>query len=458
MAGVNRLVQRLLPASLPAQMIAVLAGSFLVLLALLAGLEIADQGNLLGSVAHESTIRRLRLMRHALEYAPPARRPALIDAASRCHEGYSISATPFARQNADALRTRDALARQMQLPPHDLAVGREMLTRRDFSYSECGAGEIDFPVNGLVIAIRLSDGAWLNAEIHPHEWHIHSDLLTWLLRSGAIFLVVGAAALIFVHRLSRPLARLTSAAERFGSGLEVSAVQESGPSDLRRAIAAFNKMQGQVATEVRRRAHMLAAISHDLRSPLTALRIKAELVEDAQARADLVASIDRMNRMTTSVLEFLKGDSRNEPLRSIDLAALLGHECEAARGLELLASYEGPETFLFSGRPEALARAVRNLIENANKYATGAEVTLTHDADHVEIAIADRGPGVQPEEIRRMIEPFERLSSARESGRGGFGLGLSIVRAVCEGHDGKIDLRANVPTGLIAVMRLRRMQ
>jgi len=423
---------------------------------LLAGLEIADQGNLLGSVAHENTIRRLRLMRHALEYAPPARRAALIEAASRCHEGYAMSATPLAPQHPDAMRARQALAPQLQRPLHEVVVGRAVLTRRDFAYAKCSAGEIDFPVNGLIVAVRLSDGAWLNAEIHPHEWHLHSDLLAWLIRSAAVFFVVGAAALIFVYRLSRPLARLTRAAEQFGAGLEVSPLAESGPSDLRRAMAAFNIMQSQVAGEIRRRTHLLAAISHDLRSPLTALRIKAELVEDAQARADLVASIDRMEHMTTSVLEFLKGDSRSEPLREIDLAGLLAHECEAARGLDLSASYEGPESFLFRGRPEALARAVRNLMENANKYATGAVVALTYDADRVEIVVADEGPGVQPQEMERMTEPFERLASARESGRGGFGLGLSIVRAVCEGHNGALEFRANAPTGLLAIMRLPR--
>lgn len=437
-------------------MIAVLAGSFLVLLALLAGLEIVDQGNLLGAVEHESTIRRLRLMRHALEYAPPADRSRLVAAASRCHEGYRLSASPLASQAGEANHVRDALAQQLRVAPHEVTVGRARLTRGDFAYAECAADEIDFPLNGLVVAQRLSDGAWLNAEIHPHEWHLHSDLLAWLIRSGAVFFVVGAAALIFVYRLSRPLARLTRAAEHFGAGLEVSPLPESGPSDLRRAVAAFNAMQGQVAGEIRRRTHTLAAIGHDLRSPLTALRIKAELVEDAQARADLVASIDRMDHMTTSVLEFLKGDSRSERLREIDLAGLLAHECEAARALELSASYQGPETLLFHGRPEALARAGRNLIENANKYATGAVVTLTHNADWVEIAVADEGPGVQPEEMERMTEPFERLSSARESGRGGFGLGLSIVRAVCEGHNGVLECRANAPTGLVAVMRLPR--
>jgi signal transduction histidine kinase len=446
------------PRSLPAQMMAVLAGSFVVLLVILTALEIADQGDLAGWVEHDSTIRRLRRMRPALELLAADRRAEFLDAASFCHEGYSVTRAPHAPQGAspDVLGARDDLARILSISAQDVVVGPAILTRQDFAYGKCPPTAIPFPVEGLVIAVRLSSGEWLNAEIHPHEWHLHPELITWLVRSGAVFLVVGVAAVFFAHRLSRPLARLTDAAERFGSGLEVFAVEETGPTDLRRAIAAFNAMQKRVADEVRRRAHVLAAISHDLRSPLTALRIKAELVENAQARADLIASIDKMEKMTAAALEFLKGDSRSEPLGEVDLAALLIHECDAARDVGLTASYSGPSSYIHRCRGDALARAVRNLIENANKYAAGAEVQLRCEPDHAEIVVADHGPGVREEDLIRILEPFERLSTARESGRGGFGLGLAIVKAVCGGHDGSLELRANEPSGLVALMRLPR--
>lgn len=456
MARLNTVIHRLLPRSLPAQMMAVLAGSFVVLLVILTALEMVDQGDLASWAEHESTIRRLRRMRPALEHLAPGRRAEFLDATSFCHEGYGVTSAPYAPQGAsrEAMRVRDDLARQLGVGARDVIVSPAVLTREDFAYRKCAPNEIALPVEGLVIGVRLSSGEWLNAEIHPHEWHLHSDLIAWLLRSGAVFLVVGAATVFFAYRLSRPLARLTSAAERFGAGLEASAVQESGPSDLRRAIAAFNAMQKRVAEEVRRRAYTLAAISHDLRSPLTALRIKAELVDEAQTRLDLIGSIEKMDKMTTSALEFLRGDFRNEPMRELDLAALLVHECDAAREVGLNASYSGPVSFTLRGRPEALVRAVRNLIENANKYATGAEVRLLCEPDDVEIAVADHGPGVPQGDLGRILEPFERLSSARESGRGGFGLGLAIVKAVCEGHEGVFELRSNDPSGVVAVMRL----
>ncbi len=448
----------LLPRSLPAQMSAVLTLSFAALLAILYVMEVADSRDVVGWAGHESTLRRLRLVGPALEHMQAARRADFLDTISFCHEGYTVTPTPHARQggSGEALQLREVLARQLRVDPRNVLVSHAHWTGSEFSYAECGAGEIAFPVDGLVISTRLASGEWLNAEIHPHEWHLHPELVRWLLRSGAVFLVVGAAAVFFAHRLGLPLARLTRAAERFGDGLEVSPVDERGPSDLRRAMAAFNAMQKQVAEAVRRRAHMLAAIGHDLRSPLTALRIKAELVEDPQRRADLISSIDKMDRMTTSVLEFLKGDFRSEPARAIDLGALLEHEVQAAREMGLTASYSGPQALTFQGRPDALQRAVRNLIENANRYASGADVSVRETRECIDIVVADHGPGVPEEALERIVEPFERLSDARESGRGGFGLGLAIVKAVCEGHDGELILGANTPTGLVAVMRLPR--
>lgn len=457
MKPVPRLTPKsLVPKSMSAQMIAVLSASLVALLAILSVLEILDQSDLAAWAGHESTISRLRHMKPALDAMPVALRGPFLDRTSSCHRGYSVTATPHVVQGStpEALRIRSELAQQLGLEGVDLLVGRTILNRSDFSYARCGPSEIEFPVEGLVISTRLASGDWLNAEIHPHEWHLHEDLLNWMLRSAGVFLFVGAVAVFFTRRLSRPLANLTGAAERFGSGLEVSEIEESGPPDLRRAIAAFNTMQKRVAGEVSRRASTLAAISHDIRSPLTALRIKAELVQDAVSREDLVVSIDKMERITASALDFLKDDTRHEPMRDFDLAALLRHECSALADAGCRATYAGPDTCVYCGRPDGLARAVRNLIENAHKYADGATITLHADDDRVCIDVSDQGPGVPEDRMASIQEPFERLSSARESNQGGFGLGLAIVKAICEGHEGELALSSNQPTGLKASMRL----
>ncbi len=310
------------------------------------------------------------------------------------------------------------------------------------------------PFDGLVISVRTASGQWLNAEVHPHEWHLTPNMTGWLLRSGAAFLLVGAVALIFVRRLSKPINRLTEAAKAFGTGLEVAEIPETGPPDVRRAIHSFNAMQRQVAGEVKRRTNTLAAIGHDVRSPLTALRLKAELIEDEAARADFIASIEKMERMTTSALEFLKGESRSEPKKQIDLCALVESECAdfAEVGASVAFACDGPVHY--RGRPDALSRAVRNLIENAVKYASHADVSVRRAESHVEIVVSDTGPGIPADKLALVLEPFERLSSAREANAGGFGLGLSIARAVAEGHEGALALTANVPCGLCAVVRL----
>jgi signal transduction histidine kinase len=236
--------------------------------------------------------------------------------------------------------------------------------------------------------------------------------------------------------------------------MQANELAEDGPIDLRRAIRSFNAMQRQVAGEMARRTSTLAAISHDVRTPLTALRVKAEMVDDPDVRASLIASIERMERITASALEYLKGESRGEPLRAVDLSALLESECAEFEELGHDVSFVGEHGVQSVCRSEALARAVRNLINNAIKYGKSARVSLRVESSFLEIAVADEGPGIPEDERRRAIEPFERLSTARETDSGGFGLGLAIVRAIAEGHEGSLALTKNEPHGLVATIRL----
>ncbi|NRF67086.1 HAMP domain-containing protein [Aquincola sp. S2] len=437
-------------------MTAVVVASFVVLLAILTALEMADQDDLVSWAGHASTVHRLWQARQALEHLPPERREAFLAATSFCHEGYTVTSEPAATQGTEreAVQVRTELAARLRLPEGGVQVDRVMLQREDFAYARCRPDEMRFPLSGLVISIRLASGGWLNAEIHPHEWHLHSELVAWLMRSGAAFLVVGLAAVWFAHRLGRPLARLTEAAQQFDAGRVVRTVPRSGPEDLRRAIDAFNAMQQRIADDMTRRTQTLAAIGHDLRSPLTALRIQAELVEDPVLRAELIRSIDKMTRMAASALAYLQGESREEPRRRVDLAALARSECADHVAMGQVASYDGPASLPWPVRPDALARALRNLIDNANKYASGACVTLAIEGGDALLRVSDTGPGVPGEDLPRVVEPFARLSAAREAAHGGFGLGLAIVRAVAEGHGGHLELANRSPSGLLVTMRL----
>jgi signal transduction histidine kinase len=236
--------------------------------------------------------------------------------------------------------------------------------------------------------------------------------------------------------------------------MQATEVAEEGPVDLRRAIRSFNAMQRQVAGEMARRTGTLAAISHDVRTPLTALRVKAEMVDDPELRKSLIASVERMERITASALEYLKGESRGEPMRAVDLSALLESECAEFEELGHDVAFVGEYGVQGMCRPEALARAVRNLIDNAVKYGDATRVSLRTASNFVEIAVTDHGPGIPEEKLRLATEPFERFSTARETDRGGFGLGLAIVRAIAEGHEGDLVLQRNEPRGLVATIRL----
>ena len=353
----------------------------------------------------------------------------------------------------DTHRLAQSLSRALSLDSQRVEAGHARLTREDFSYRRCGPWEIDLPMDGIVISVQLQSGRWLNAEVHPHEWHFRQKL-DWMLKVTAAFVFVGAVALFFIRRVGRPLNQLTAAARSFAEGMEATEVAEDGPIDLRRAIRSFNAMQREVAGEMARRTQTLAAISHDVRTPLTALRVKAEMVDDAAVRDSLIAGIERMERITVSALEYLKGESRGEPMRRVDLSALLESECAEFEELGHDVAFVGEHAVQHTCRPEALARAVRNLIDNAIKYGRSARVGLRSAPGFVEIVVADDGPGIPQDKLRLATEPFERLSQARELDRGGFGLGLAIVRAIAEGHEGQLTLAKNEPNGLLATIRL----
>jgi len=437
------------------QMMAILAAALAVLFATMIVLELVEHDTPIETAAGSHTLERLASLVPVLQSIDDATVDKVVGLTSSCHAGYSVSDRPFATttRTHDTRLLETSLASELSLDAQQLRAGHAQLTRDDFSYRRCGAWEIDLPMEGIVISVQLPSGRWLNAEVHPHEWHFRQKL-DWLLKVSAAFVFVGAVALFFIRRLGRPLNHLTAAARRFAAGMQTTEVAEDGPVDLRRAIRSFNAMQRQVAGEMARRTGTLAAISHDVRTPLTALRVKAEMVDDPAVRSSLIASIERMERITASALEYLKGESRAEPMRRVDLSALLESECAEFEEQGHVVTFEGEHGVHRTCRPEALARAVRNLIDNAIKYGGKARVALIQQADSVDIVVADDGPGIPEDQLHLATLPFERLSSAREDGGSGFGLGLAIVRAIAEGHEGRLILANNEPRGLAATLRL----
>jgi signal transduction histidine kinase len=437
------------------QLMTILAAALLALFGAMIALELIEHDTPIETAAGGRTLDRLRSLVPVLQRIDADNVGNVVGLASSCHAGYSVTDSPYrtAASTDDTRLLEKSLARELSLDPQRLKTGHVRLTREDFSYRKCGPWEIDLPMDGVVISVQLQSGRWLNAEVHPHEWHFRQKL-DWLLKVTAAFVFVGAVALFFIRRIGRALDHLTTAARSFADGMQATEVAEEGPVDLRRAIRSFNAMQRQVAGEMARRTSTLAAISHDVRTPLTALRVKAEMVEDPEVRNGLIASVERMERITASALEYLKGESRGEPMRAVDLSALLESECAEFEELGHDVAFVGEHGVQGMCRPEALARAVRNLIDNAVKYGDATRVSLRTDSNFIEIAVTDQGPGIPEEKLRLATEPFERFSTARETDRGGFGLGLAIVRAIAEGHEGDLVLQRNEPRGLVATIRL----
>jgi len=444
------------PATIEGQLIGLLAASFGALLALLAILEVVEQDSVAEWATNEYSIMRLSRLVRVLPFLQEGAIDEYVASASKCHEGYSISGNELqgGRSTPETDKIEAHIASALGVPHSDIRTRYAVLTRRDFSYGECGEGEIGFPVNGIIISMRITDGRWLNAEVHPHEWHLTPTMTNWLIRSGAAFLLVGGVALILIRRIGKPLSALAAAARSFGKELQVAEISESGPPDVRRMIQAFNDMQFKVSGEMKRRTQTLAAISHDIRSPLTALRLKAELVTDEAVRKDFLFSVAKMERITATALEYLKGDFREEEKKCVNLCFLVESVCSEFSDSGEDVAFICQDKVEVYCRSDAICRAIHNLVENAVKYAGAAKVSVAHHGNDAVIRILDTGPGIAADQISKALSPFERLSQARESGKGGFGLGLAIVKMIVEGHDGRFILSKNDPTGVVAVIIL----
>ncbi|MCR6631423.1 MAG: ATP-binding protein [Magnetospirillum sp.] len=308
-----------------------------------------------------------------------------------------------------------------------------------------GMGDFGFERGpALRMSVRLADDSWLNV-FSP----LDGDESMWQPRFLGLLLTtlatVTVAALWAVGRAARPFATFAAAAERLGMDVAAPPLPEAGPHEIRSAAHAFNVMQGRIRRFVEDRTQMLAAISHDLRTPITRMRLRAEFVEDDEERAKMLADLEEMERMIAATLAFARDDAAREERRPVDLAMLVQGLAE-----DVDVPYEGPDSLVLEAGSMALKRAVANLLDNARKYGGTARASLTETEGHVAVAIDDDGPGIPEAEFERVFAPFVRLETSRNRETGGTGLGLSVARAAARAHGGDIVL-ANRPEGGLRV-------
>lgn len=307
----------------------------------------------------------------------------------------------------------------------------------------------------LLIAVALKDGSLLN-------FVVSSDTTSfrWAARLGLWLVVAAIGIVVFsiwtAHRLTRPLRRFAAAADQLGLDVRAPPLPEHGSRELRRATAAFNRMQARIRRLVDDRTMMLAAISHDLRTMLTRLRLRAEFIEDGEQRDKAYGDIDDMQSMLEATLSFARDDTETETRTDLDIAALLqglsGDLTDAGSRID----YEGPDRLVYRGGPVSLKRAFTNLLGNAAKYGGPATVSLERHGGGIEVAIADRGPGIPAEFREKVFQPFFRVEPSRSRETGGVGLGLSVARSIVRRHGGDIVLEDREGGGLVVRVTLPR--
>jgi signal transduction histidine kinase len=303
----------------------------------------------------------------------------------------------------------------------------------------------------------LPDGQWLSfATAVPESGPSFSR--QFLISMGLMAIIILAVSVWAVRRVMAPLASLSAAAERLGNDLNAPSMAETGTVEMQRAAHAFNTMQTRLRGLVENRTRLLAAISHDLRTPLTLLRLRAENVGDATERNKMLATIAEMDAMVAATLQFARDEAAMEAPRPTDVAALVQSVADDMADAGLPVKIGPAEPAVLQCRPEALKRAIRNLLDNAVKYGKSAEVRLAAKPEVVEIVVDDEGPGIPEEELARVLQPFYRVEGSRSRETGGIGLGLAITQSIVQADGGELTLANRPEGGLRATVKLPRQQ
>ncbi|UOK37437.1 ATP-binding protein [Pseudomonas palleroniana] len=318
------------------------------------------------------------------------------------------------------------------------------------------------PVVGqFLIDLRLPDGRWLQVDASEEQgWTSTSplDLLfDYVMRIYLLRVVVLVViALVAVRLAIRPLNALAKAAEALGRDIQRPPLSLDGPTEVRRAAQAFNAMQQRLIANIAERTRFLAAISHDLRSPITRLRLRTEMLDDTRTRERFRADLEEMEHMVASTLDFVSSGEINEARQNIDINALLQSLQADLQDVGESVTLEGRAKQPLPGYARSLKRCVQNLLENAVRYGQEVVVRVEDQADSLKIIIRDRGPGIPEEQLAQVMEPFYRVEGSRNAQTGGYGLGLSIAHTIARAHEGRLSLKNREGRGLEVELLFQR--
>lgn len=454
--GINRL--RYWLGSLTGQVIMV--ALFALVLIQLVGIQIyrMEREETLGLVNSRFTLQRLMSVTRLLNQAPPALHSEILRASRSETLQLNLSNTeplPNERSARFEHLVRSKLDYPGQLAIHISAEHKphqDNKPPREYPRHRHPPIRPDIRLQG---GIQLMDGRWLNfTSLNDRE------IPGWSAKAVLSFILLAAllAGLMIwlLQRTTRPLKELAQQAERLGRGDKAEPITESGPREIRDTLTAFNRMQDRLDRFVSDRTRMLAAISHDLRTPITTLQLRCEFLPDGEDKQKIQQSLKHMEHMLNATLQFAREDGLSEPIRNLDLPSLLQSLCDDLQDNGHHVTLVEQQAVIYRGRPSALRRALQNLLDNGVKYGGKVEVQLATTPDQVQIQIRDFGPGIPEHQQEEVFKPFTRLDAARNLEDGSIGLGLAIARTLIHQHGGTLLLSNHPQGGLLVRIDLPR--
>jgi signal transduction histidine kinase len=451
---------KLLPASLFGRIALVLVGGLVSVQMITTALHVSERDALVFRIASQQSAARIGDFVRILEATSPGERTRVMRAVPaetlklEYGDAGGNDAAPPAGESELVDAAQEALALALEPERSFRVIDAEPVYLEPDSWYAREFGER--PGVRIRAAVRLRDGTWVMAD--STEPARHTSFFTRMLRN---ILIVDIAMLVLcfiaVRQVTRPLSVLADAAEDLGSNIDRPPLPERGATELVQASRALNAMQDRLKRYVQTRMQALAAMSHDLKTPITRMRLRAELLDDPQLRAKFVKDFDSLQEMVTSTLDQMRGlGDGGEALQPIDVTALISSLKEDAEEAGHKVTVHGHARNPVMGRAQALKRCLQNLLDNALAYGRRADISVREEANVLQIAVSDDGPGIPEDEMEKVFEPFYRVEGSRNRNSGGSGLGLSIARNIAQAHGGSVKLHNRATGGLEATLRLPR--
>ncbi len=462
---------RLLPRSLFGRLMLVLASGLIVAQLLSAAINLVERDSVLVRASGMQPAQRIADIVKLLDSMVPSERARIVTVLKTPPLVVSLDRAPTAEDAAAASSThavmfsavlRAALGDERQVrvaisgTPPAWAPGPAGVTGPFPMGGPMGVGGMHrFPPAGVSVLtqVRLQDGVWATFDTQVTQEAVG---LPWRLL-GTLLILLGAVLVlsyVAVRWVTRPLHVLAEAADELGRDIHRPPLKEDGPAEVHRAAHAFNTMQARLIGVIEERTRLLTAMSHDLKTPLTRMRLRTELLDDDALRQKFDHDLVEMELMVTQTLEFMRGLSQREPEQDINIMALLESLQADNEAMGRIVTLEGQVTRPCRGVPQFLKRCISNLVDNAILYGEQAEIRIDEGPASLTLRVRDHGPGIPDGALETVFEPFYRLEASRSRETGGTGLGLSIARNIARAHGGEVQLRNHPDGGLEAILTL----